>query len=305
MFGYIRPAERELRVREAEYYRAVYCGICVAEGRLCGQLSRFTLSYDSVFIAALRSAVTGKQPEIVSRRCPAHPFCRRKAATGDPSVDAAALSCVLLACGKLNDDISDETRGRRFAARLAKLFLHGAEKRADKLAGSIAEDIREQLGALAEAERACLATGCASIDIPAEICGKMTGDAAAAGLDGNEARIVRSAAAAVGRWLYCVDAADDLAEDIKRGRFNPIFRLYGKGMLTPDEALTFSCAVSAHLDAARAALDLVPAEAQGSAPESWAVCRNILDLGMPTAAARAIEKITEGTAAEAARKEKQ
>ena len=34
MFGYIRPVERELRIRESEYYRALYCGICTAMGRL-------------------------------------------------------------------------------------------------------------------------------------------------------------------------------------------------------------------------------------------------------------------------------
>mgnify|MGYP000383949309 CR=1 FL=1 len=84
----------------------------------------------------------------------------------------------------------------------------------------------------------------------------MIGNAAAAGLDGAAARIVRAAASAAGRWLYCVDAADDLAEDRKHGRFNPISLLYGRGTLTPDEALTFSCTLSAELDAARKKLGI-------------------------------------------------
>lgn len=299
MFGYIRPVERELKVREAEYYRAVYCGICLAEGRLCGQSARLTLSYDSVFIALLRSAVTGIQPQTKMRRCFLHPLCRRAAANADPSVDAAALSCVLLACGKLEDDISDEGFVRRTGAGAAKLFLSGAEKRAAARAPEISAGIKERLCELSCAEK----DGTASIDIPAAMCGRMTGDAAAAGLEGSAARIVRAAADAAGRWLYCVDAADDLAEDMKRGRPNPIYRLYGKERLTREEALTFSCTVEAHLDAARAALELAPSEARATAPESWAICRNILDLGMPAAAAKAIEKITDGIAADAAGKE--
>lgn len=299
MFGYIRPLERELKIREAEYYRALYCGVCVAEGRMCGQAARLTLSYDAVFIALLRAAVTGKQPETEKMRCPRHPFCRRTVTAADEASDAAAASCVLLAYGKLCDDAADERGLRRFGAGTARLFLGGAEKRARAASLDSADGVTAALAALAEFE----AGDSSSIDTPAAICGRMTGDAAAAGLSGDEKRIVHAAASAVGRWLYCVDAADDLAEDVKKGRFNPIFRLYGKDRLTPDEALTFSCAVSAHIDAALAALDLVPRAAHESAPEAWAICENILTLGMPAAAAQAIEKITDGSAARAAGKE--
>ena len=64
MYGYIRPVERELRLRESEYYRALYCGICRAQGRQCGNISRLSLSYDSVILALLRIAVTGEHIKI-------------------------------------------------------------------------------------------------------------------------------------------------------------------------------------------------------------------------------------------------
>ena len=74
---------------------------------------------------------------------------------------------------------------------------------------------------------------------------------------------------------------------------------YGRGTLTPDEALTFSCTLSAELDAARAALDLADAEMRTRAPEAWAICENILTLGMPRAVAGVTDKITEKTAPDA------
>lgn len=123
MFGYIRPVERELRIRESEYYRALYCGICAAMGRLCGQRAMLTLSYDAVFIALLRAAVTGEQPEVSKIRCLRHPFCRRAAAESCDAVDSAAVICTLLACGKLADDAADERGMRRFGARTAGRFL--------------------------------------------------------------------------------------------------------------------------------------------------------------------------------------
>ena len=55
MFGYIRTDVPEMRVRENEYYRAVYCGLCRAQGKCTGQCSRFTLNYDIVFLALLRT----------------------------------------------------------------------------------------------------------------------------------------------------------------------------------------------------------------------------------------------------------
>ncbi len=299
MFGYIRPVERELRIRESEYYRALYCGICTAMGRLCGQRSRLTLSYDAVFIALLRAAVTGEQPEVSKIRCLRHPFCRRAAAEPCDAVDSAAVICTLLACGKLADDAADERGMRRFGARTAGRFLSRAAGRAGRLAVDAAAAVSNGMRELAEAEQRCSTPESASIDIPAAISGRMIGNAAAAGLDGAAARIVRAAASAAGRWLYCVDAADDLAEDRKHGRFNPISLLYGRGTLTPDEALTFSCTLSAELDAARAALDLADAEMRTRAPEAWAICENILTLGMPRAAAGVTDKITEKTAPDA------
>ena len=64
MFGYIRTDVSEMRVRENEYYRAVYCGLCRSQGKCTGQCSRFTLNYDIVFLALLRLAVNGEKIEI-------------------------------------------------------------------------------------------------------------------------------------------------------------------------------------------------------------------------------------------------
>ena len=54
MFGYVRPYVPDLRVREHELYRAVYCGLCRSMGKHTGCASSFTLSYDFVFLAAVR-----------------------------------------------------------------------------------------------------------------------------------------------------------------------------------------------------------------------------------------------------------
>ena len=53
MFGYIRPLEGELKVREQREYRGYYCGLCKSIGARYGQIERLSLSYDCAFLAAL------------------------------------------------------------------------------------------------------------------------------------------------------------------------------------------------------------------------------------------------------------
>ena len=74
MYGYVRTHAPELKVREQEYYRAVYCGLCRTMGKCTGQCSRMTLSYDFTYFALVRMALTGSFPAIKARRCLAHPF---------------------------------------------------------------------------------------------------------------------------------------------------------------------------------------------------------------------------------------
>ena len=77
MLGYVRTDAQELRVREHQYYRALYCGLCHRMGKCTGQCSRMTLNYDFVFLAAVRLALTGEKPSVKKQRCVAHPFRSR------------------------------------------------------------------------------------------------------------------------------------------------------------------------------------------------------------------------------------
>lgn len=64
MFGYIRPFQPELRMKEYEAYKSVYCGLCKELGRRYGIFARFTLSYDFTFLAILSMAVQTNMPDL-------------------------------------------------------------------------------------------------------------------------------------------------------------------------------------------------------------------------------------------------
>ena len=77
MFGYIRPLVGEMKVRENEMFRAVYCGLCRSMGKHTGCASRMTLSYDFVFLAIFRAALTDTAFIPEAHRCAVHPLKKR------------------------------------------------------------------------------------------------------------------------------------------------------------------------------------------------------------------------------------
>jgi len=303
MFGYIRPHVPELRVRELERFRALYCGMCRTLGKRYGYAARFVLSYDFVFLAAL--FWEPEEPVVIEQcRCPAsvrkkHHVCQNcSSARRDDEADddcgaienAAGLG-VILAYHKLRDNVADEGFFKATAARSAMLGLRSAYKKAAQQFPNFDGSVRTRLTSLAAAEN----DASASIDRVADHFALLLGDAADNDVDATESRsrILHSLLYHVGRWIYILDARDDAVEDAKRGRANalmleyPFLSLYpedakraldGRGM--DDETLARTLTHSNNL--AIAAFELLP-------ETPWSeILRNILYLGMPSVQARVL-----------------
>lgn len=54
MFGFIRPVKAELRVKEADRFQQVYCGLCHAIRAEYGRFYTLFLSYDMTFLHLLQ-----------------------------------------------------------------------------------------------------------------------------------------------------------------------------------------------------------------------------------------------------------
>lgn len=219
MLGYVRTDVQELRVREHQYYRALYCGLCHRMGKCTGQCSRMTLSYDFVFLAALRLSLTGEQVEIKKQRCLIHPFRKRPTAQKCDALDFCADASALLIYHKLADDLSDERGLKRLSSLLFRPVLSRSYRRAKKRYPALDAVIREQLRALTAYEND--RSSFASADELSTCFGTLMEAVFSEGLTGTNARIAATMGRALGRWLYLIDAADDLEQDRKLGRFNP------------------------------------------------------------------------------------
>ena len=276
MFGYVRAAREDLTLRQDALYRAAYCGLCREMGRCTGQCSRMALSYDMVFLYTVRMALSGNTPTLEKGRCLVHPIKRRQYVAHDGELEYAARVSALLTHGKICDDIADERGFKRLLRRVAYLFSKNAKKRAGL--DLLYNRIKETLFELSEIEKARLD----SVDAPADLFGKLLGDVFSYGFDGAKQKIAYEIGFRTGRWIYAADAADDIEEDAKSGAYNPFLLLYGSAENC--EKRLIEIALGNDLAMAAAAADL--ADKNIFTP----IINNILHIGMPEAAKKAVYK---------------
>ncbi|MBO5203615.1 MAG: hypothetical protein J6B72_03265 [Clostridia bacterium] len=282
MFGYVKVEHSELKVREYEAYRGVYCGLCRSMGKCTGQCSRMTLSYDFAFLALLRMCLENTEIKFSPRRCLAHPLKKRSMMERNAVLDYCSRTAAILNYHKIKDDLSDERGFKRLRAVLAYPLVAHARKKALKAGPSeLDAKISEGLRSLAELEARALP----SVDAPAEIFGNILADIVSFGLEESAHRIARAVGKSVGKWIYIIDALDDLSDDEKKKRYNPFLLLYGGVRPTEEQMALISDALKVELCSAEAALDLMETERAAM----MSILENIMYLGMPNTAKRIID----------------
>ena len=281
MFGYIRTDVPELRVRENEYYRAVYCGLCRAQGKCTGQCSRMTLSYDVAFLALLRLAIEGKPCTVKQGRCIAHPFKKRSYVDYCAPLEYCAYAAAILTYGKTLDDLTDERGIKKLRARMTMPMARKMRRKALKRNyADLDQKVSEGLKKLSEIEK----SNVKSVDVPADAFGEILAEIMSYGLDGTDKTIMYNIGKHVGRWIYIVDAADDVSDDIKKQRYNAFISLYG-GEIPSDELQSIDNSLRLELLAAEPMFDLIE---YGELANIEGIVNNIIYSGMPKAAQQAL-----------------
>ncbi len=281
MYGYVRTHSPELKVREQEYYRAVYCGFCRSLGQCTGQCSRLTLSYDFTFFALVRMALEGVEPTFKARRCLVHPLHRRPMAEPCDTLALCAYASAVLGYHKVKDDRRDEKGSKRAKATVAMPYIAALRRRALKHGYT---DMDERVDACMKALAALEAARPASVDEPADLFGALMADLWAYRLTGDQAKLARTVGRHVGRWIYIVDAADDFREDIHRGRYNPLVCLWQSTDMTDDRREELRLALLGELMGVERAMDLLTFT--DGQEDIRGILHNILYEGMPGTARR-------------------
>ena len=253
MFGYVKPVVSEMLVREHEFYKATYCGICRAMKKHTGALSNVTLSYDSVFLALVRMLyIKDEDFRAEQRRCIAHPLKKRPMLKENDAIEYTARAFAVLTYYKLRDDVSDEEGLKKIGAMVLGPLTKSAKSKAEL--GALEKIVADGLAAITALEK----EGCASVDRPAAIFGDLLGEIFAFGLGEREGIVPREVGRHLGKFIYAADAAEDYEDDRKNGKYNPFVLLYEGRELTRENRESIKCGLLLECRALEGAVNLLP-----------------------------------------------
>lgn len=276
MFGYVRPVLNRLSEDEKKRYKSAYCGLCHTLGKRYGLITRFTLNYDLTFLAILIYGGEGESGHCV-RRCPAHIFRKPAGCICGKSLELAADESMILTWYKLTDDVEDSSFLAGLPARLLRVLLARGYRKASSYLPAFDSAVKESMGKLKALEEA----RSPQLDRAADTFASILSAAAVSCTNEDRSRAMRQLLYHLGRWIYLVDAWDDLEEDRAKGRYNPLDARFSGDAAASKDYIETTMTHSARL--VSAAANLIDFG-------EWSrIVSNVVEVGLPAVQAAVLD----------------
>ncbi len=217
MFGYVKISKGEMKIKEYDTYKAVYCSLCKRLGKNYGFLSRLTLSYDFTFLALLNMAMKDSCGGYKVGRCAFNPLKKCNYCKDTDFLEMPSGTAIIMLYYKILDNIADEKGFKRLGYRLLKPIYKRAYKKAKRDYPHIDEIVGEYIELQTDVETkemydidtACHPTAKALSNV-FMLCSE----------DQTQKRILSRLGYCIGKYIYLMDAFCDLEKDIKGGNYN-------------------------------------------------------------------------------------
>lgn len=218
MFGYVTTYKPELKIKEFEAYKGVYCTLCKEMGKEYGILSRFLLSYDGAFYVIYKMAISNNKILAKNSRCSFNPCKKCMKITSDSNIyKLASTITVILAYFKLVDNLHDSGYSKKLLLYLIYPYFILLKNKAKKKYPDIFNVIQDGMNGQFEVEN----DHNSSIDISAHHSANMLAFLLSYGESEENIEITRQFGYQLGRVIYFLDAFDDYSDDLKNGSYNP------------------------------------------------------------------------------------
>ena len=217
MFGYVIVNKGDMKFKEFDVYHSYYCGLCQALRKRYGKAGQMSLSYDMTFLAMLLGSLYEPETRTENIKCIAHPFEKHMARSNEFSSYAADMN-LLFTYYKCRDDWEDERKMSRLAyGKLLKKAYRSIcsrygekARRIDSLMRTISQEERKQNQ---------------DVDYMAGLFGEIMGEIMAVRKDEWQDNL-RAMGNHLGKFIYLMDAYEDIEEDIRQNRYNPLIKRY-------------------------------------------------------------------------------
>lgn len=217
MFGYVIVNKPELKFREFDVYQSYYCGLCLTLKEKYGNVARISLNFDLNFISILLSGLYEPETVINESHCMIHPL-KKQTKYFNEFVDYAAKMTVILAYFKCEDDWYDE---RKISKRAYKKLINHAYQEVKQEYFDKVTKIENCLKKIND----CQERGAKNLDEIANYFGEVMGEICAYQDDEWHDELY-DFGFYLGKFIYFIDAYEDIEEDLKKGTFNPLKELY-------------------------------------------------------------------------------
>lgn len=225
MIGYIKAYKPELKVKDYEVYKGIYCSLCKQLRKSYSPFAQLFLSYDFAFLLVLKMALIPECPTFKMKRCHYNPLVKCNCCENDEIALCADLS-IIISYYKVKDNIRDSRRLKKVATYFLLPIIAIMHNKAKRRLPDFEKLIANAMRAQTKLEEKNLVT----IDVAAEPTARaLSGIFSMRESDVQQKVVLERLGYMLGRWVYIVDAADDLPEDIKNDSFNP-FKTSGTDM---------------------------------------------------------------------------
>lgn len=218
MFGYVCINKQELKIKDYEKYRSYYCGLCHDLYKRYGRISQMLLNYDMTFLTVLLTGLYEPREIRESRRCIPHPL-QRHVQIHNEITEYAADMTVLLSYQKAVDDWCDEhSRLKRLLAAMLRSDYRKLRLKYPRQAKALERCV----DALSREEH----SSSEDLDAVAGLTGRFLGEMFA-WKDDIWREDLYSLGFYLGKFVYLMDAFEDMEKDAKEHNYN-IFLLLQK-----------------------------------------------------------------------------
>lgn len=215
MFGYVIVNKPELKIKDFDFYQSFYCGLCETLKNHYGRFGQISLNFDLTFLILVLSGLYESEITETSSRCIMHPMKQHMARTSEFSKYGADMTIVLTYL-KCKDDWQDEHK------QSSHILQSVLRKKYEALKNVYPEKIKRIEAALQENDE-LEQQSCTDLDVLASKTGAFMGEIFCVKEDEWHDSLF-TFGDYLGRFIYLMDAYDDLQEDQKEGRFNPFIQ---------------------------------------------------------------------------------
>lgn len=217
MFGYVIINKPEMKVKEFETYRSYYCGLCRSLRDHYGLKGQVTLSFDMTFLILLLTGLYEPDTKQDQTTCIAHPFEKHPTSMNEIT-DYVADMNIMLSYYKAMDDWKDE---RKITSRTFAAFLRKEQSQIERKYPRKARKVSSYL----EKIHLCEADHEENIDLISGYFGEIMAELFAYKADEWETSL-RKIGFYLGKFIYLMDAYEDIEKDLKDKNYNPFLNRY-------------------------------------------------------------------------------